>query len=241
MEKIKLQILSAGAPKLGVMRCAEAYCGAADLQYKINFATAPEIAERVSKGKIEADVVVAPSSLMSATVDQGSVVRESLVDLGSVSTGVAVGNKTYAPDISSPDALRDAMEDAGALVFNRASSGKYIEAMIEAMGLAEKLAGRIIQTDSGSQVMEYLAENRSKRVMAFAQVTEIRFRQDLGIRLVGLLPHALARQTRYVSGLAADASNIASAKSLLAFFGSNEGQEILLNAGLCFYSGRPLS
>ncbi|MGA9434181.1 MAG: substrate-binding domain-containing protein [Roseobacter sp.] len=232
IENARLQILSAGAPKVGVLRCAQACFGPAGIQFQLDFATAPEISERVANGTTHADVVVAPTAVMRTIVTEGAVVGGSLVALGRVSTGVAVANETYKPDISSSEALRGAIADADGLVFNRASSGKHVEALIESFGFAERLADKIVRTDSGSQVMEYLAENRLKKILAFAQVTEIRFREDLGVRLVGPLPHSLGRHTQYVSALAGDAANIAPAKALLAFFESSEGREILSNAGL---------
>lgn len=228
----KLKILSAGAPKLGVSRCAKACFGPPGVQFQLDFATAPEIAERVVNGTTNADVVVAPTAVMRNIVTEGGINTGSLVDLGRISTGVAVGNEAFEPDISSPMALRGAIADADGLVFNRASSGKHVEAMIEAFGFAFSLANRIVRTDSGSQVMDYLVENRSKKILAFAQVTEIKFRETLGVRLVGPLPSSLGRQTQYVSGLATDAANTAPANALLAFFKSNEGRIILSNSGL---------
>ena len=120
-----IRILSAGAPRVGIQQCAEAYCATAGVSFAIDFATAPVIKDRLEKGTVEADVIVAPASAMSRFVEAGRIDPESIVPVGSIAAGVVIRDGASEPDLSSPGALRQALLEADAIVYNQASSGQY--------------------------------------------------------------------------------------------------------------------
>ncbi len=227
-----IRILSAGAPKTGVRLCAEAYSAATGNSFDVEFATAPRIRERVAAGTANADVIVAPDTALEEFEAGGAVVAGSRVALGSVSAGVAVRNGAPEPDLSSVEAFRQALLAADVLIYNRASSGQYIETMIERLGMAEAVAEKTVRTDTGAGAMEHLAGNRSERPIGFGQITEIRLQEDLGIHLVGPLPEELGKKTSYGAGLSNAAANTDGARGLLALFASDEGRRILFETGV---------
>ena len=227
-----IRILSAGAPKAGVRRCAEAHETETGLVFQVDFATAPKIRERVRTGKADADLIVAPDAALSDFAASGQVVADTILSLGSVEAGVAVRNGTQEPDLSSADALREALLAADVVIYNRASSGQYIETMIEGLGVAERIADKTVRTDSGSQAMERLASDTTDRPIAFGQITEIRLQEDLGIHLVGPLPAEIGKRTHYSVGLSSAAADPDAGKSLLNFFASDAGRRILSDTGV---------
>ena len=130
------------------------------------------------------------------------------------------------------DAFRQALLAADVLIYNRASSGQYIETMIERLGLAEAMAEKTVRTDTGAGAMEHLAGDQSERPIGFGQITEIRLHEDLGIDLVGPLPEELGNETSYGAGLSSAALNTDGALGLLAFFASEEGRRVLFKTGV---------
>jgi len=50
MEQKEIKILSAGAPKTGVARCAEAFTQKTGIPVSVQFATAPELREAIQSG-----------------------------------------------------------------------------------------------------------------------------------------------------------------------------------------------
>lgn len=227
-----INILSAGAPKTGVRRCAEAWSIETGMAFEIEFATAPRIRERVAEGDTDADIVVAPVPAMDGFVAAGKIVDGSVVPLGEIAAGVVVRNGAEEPDLSSAETLRDALLAADRIVYNEASSGQYIETMIDKLGIADKVAGKTVRVATGAAVMEQLAADGHERTIGFGQITEIRLHERLGVHLVGPLPTEIGKVTAYAVGLSADASDVDAAASLVGFIGSQRGRAIFAETGV---------
>ncbi len=226
----KIHILSAGAPKLGVGRCASNFARKTGHEVDVAFATAPVLRERVEKGEAAADLLVAPVPLMEDCVAAGHIERGTEIVVGSVTAGVAVREGVPPPDISSVETLKAALLAADAIFYNMASSGQHISDMIERLGLAKELAARTERLPSGSGVMVRLAEGKAPSEIGFGQVTEIKRFEGGGVMLVGPLPQEVGKKTTYAVGLLTDATE--PARALLAFMGTTEARRICAEAGL---------
>ena len=226
-----IRILSAGAPKLGVGRCARAFARKTGLGVDVEFATAPALRKRIEQGDTGADILVAPVPHMEEYTSSGQVVDGSQTVVGAVRAGVAVRAGAQRPDLSSVESLKQALLDADAVLYNTASSGQYIEELMKKLGLAEALASRTERFPNGAAVMVRLAEGTAAREIGFGQVTEIKRFED-GIRLVGPLPEEIGKTTSYAAGLLADAPDAEHARALLNFMASPEARRIYAEAGL---------
>jgi molybdate transport system substrate-binding protein len=229
-----LKVLSAGAPKTAVSRCAQAYAEKTGIDVGIEFATAPVLRESISNGTAEVEVVIAPVATVEAFESAGHTVPGSGTVIGSVKAAVTVRNGAVEPDLSSAETLKQAMLDADSLVYNVASSGQYIAQMIEKLGIAEQVAAKTTRTKTGSGVMEHLDASDTQNEIGFGQATEIQVQVDKGlnVKLLGVLPKALENVTTYRSAILSDASENTAAKDFLAFMASEEGQKICRQTGL---------
>lgn len=228
----EIRILSAGAPKVGVGRCAEAFGRRTGHRTKFYFSPAPAVREKLMSGRAEADLLVAPTPHMEGYVESGHVVAGSLVPVGAVRAGIAVRDGAMRPDISSVESLKAALLATDALLYNTASSGQYIEEMIEKLGLAEVLAGKTERFPTGADVMVRLAEGTAESEIAFGQITEIRRFTGGGTVLLGPLPEEVGKTTHYTAGLLAGAEAAGPARALLDFMATAEAQRIFADSGL---------
>ena len=227
-----IRILSAGAPKEGVRRCAEVFKEKSGADVAIEFATAPVIHERVIGGCANADIVVAPNAAMAGFAEGRQVIADSISVLGSIAAGVAVRDGSPEPDLSGVESFRDALLAVDSLIYNRASSGRSIEAMIDSLGIADAVADKTVRVATGAAVMEYLAGDKRARNIGFGQITEIRLHEHLGVHLVGPLPAEVAKVTTYAAGVFSNASQPERAASLVAFMASPEGKRIFAETGV---------
>ena len=227
-----IRLLSAGAPKAGILACTEAYSTRSGCRFEIVFATSPEIAKRIPTDARDFDSVVTPSAAFAAGPVADAIVKSSVVPLGSIATGVAIRQNADAPDLSTREALCAALVAADRIIYNRASSGAYIETMIETLGLSLILADRTVRTDTGQAAMEHLVNNRTARALAFGQVTEIKRLEALGLRLAGRLPGALAKVTEYRIALTRAGATHEPVRGFLDYLQSDEARTILGRAGL---------
>ncbi len=230
----QLRILSAGAPKTGVARCAETFSIRRQVEVSVNFATAPVLREKVTTGNADADIIVAPQSAFDSFLLDGHIAPGTGGHLGGVRAAVVVRRGSRIPDIASERSLKTSILEAQSLVFNVASSGQYIEQMIEGLGIAEATAEKTIRTPTGSAVMEHLSNSNTEFEIGFGQQTEIQVQIDKGLPvvLVGTLPGKLAKITNYSVGVLSEARDPQLARSLVDFMISPEGREIFAQTGV---------
>lgn len=227
-----IRILSAGAPKTGVRRCAEDFAAQTGLPFEVEFATAPVLRERVQSGDTNADVIIAPAAAMDAFATAGHVEPESVSVIGSVTAGVVVRDGAPEPDLTSVEAFTRDLMAADALVYNLASSGQYIAKMIEELGIAADVADKTTRVPTGAAVMERLAAEPSRAAVGFGQITEIRLHENLGVHLVGPLPEAIGKVTTYAAALLSAAPRPDAARPLVDFMVSSAGKEIFVATGV---------
>lgn len=225
-------ILSTGAPKTGVSRSAEAFRDATGTGFEVSFVTAPVLQGKVAAGEDGADMVVAPVAALQGFEAERRTVAGTSVVVGSVKAAVVVRDGATAPDLSSAATLKQAILDAGSVVYNTATSGLYIEQMMERLGVAEAIRGKTVRVANGAAVMAHLAASRIENEIGFGQATEIRLHGDRGVTLVGALPEEVGNVTTYGAALLSHAAAAGPAGALVEFMGSPEGRKIFAATGV---------
>ncbi|HYB72907.1 MAG TPA: substrate-binding domain-containing protein, partial [Candidatus Sulfotelmatobacter sp.] len=110
----EIRVLSAGAVEPALVALAEAFRNDTGHQVNITFATAPALRGKVAASEA-ADILIAPPAVLDDFVKAGKVLAEDRAALGRVGVGVAVRAGAPAPDISTPDALKEAVLRADSL------------------------------------------------------------------------------------------------------------------------------
>jgi len=213
----EINVLSGGAIKRGIADVAKAFENETGCKVNINFATAPAMREKVENGETGADVICAPVPSMKIFEENNQVVKGTPIFAGSVMAGVVVKDGAREPDISSADSLKQAILDAEGLVYNKASSGIYIEKMMENIGVAEQVSAKTTRTPTGGGVMEHLITSSLKNEIGFGQMTEIMVFNGRGTHLVGPLPKELENLTTYASAVLSDAASPDQARQFVTY------------------------
>ena len=230
----EIRILSAGAPKTGVTRCAKAFTKKTGITVSVEFATAPVLRDTIKSGTSDADIVVAPVPTAEAFAADGHTVDGAGSIIGSVKAAVTVNNGAIEPDLTSAETLKQAIIETDSLVYNEASSGQYIATMMENLGIADEVAAKTIRTKTGAAVMEHLHTSALTSEIGFGQATEIQVQRDKGlnVKLLGPLPKEVEKVTTYQSALLTRSANKQKAIELLALMASDEGRQICRETGL---------
>lgn len=227
-----VRVMSAGAPKTGVLRCADAFRERCGRRVAVQFATAPVIRERVEGGTANADVVIAPVSAMRAFEGAGLVAPATTRLVGSVTAGVVVRTGAPKPDISSVASLKACVLAAQSIVYNQASSGQYVAELFERLGIADQIAEKTTRVPTGAAVMQHLASSDIESEIGFGQITAIRLHSDRGVELVGPLPREIGKVTTYEAGLLSAANVDESARAFIEFIATSAARQILRVAGV---------
>lgn len=227
-----LKVLSAGAVKRGVAQVAANFGRASNTRVEVDFATAPQLRERVLGGEI-VDVIVAPPAVMDVFEQHGKIVAGTRGTVGRSRVGVVMHQDAAAPEVSDTAAFTRALRNASAVVYNTASSGIYIEKLLDRLGLVNELAARIVQVQSGSAIMEAVAA-RAPGAVGLAQISEIMVMIDKGcaVKLVALLPGDIQNITRYDAAACAASAAPPAALALAQELASAAAKNIFAASGI---------
>jgi molybdate transport system substrate-binding protein len=225
----EIRVLSAGAVEPGLVAAAEAFKKAGGLAVRITYATAPMLRKRVGEGE-SADVVIAPPAVLDEFAKAGKVARERVV-VGRVGVGVAVRAGAPVPDISSTEALKRSILEAESIVFNRASTGLYVERLLGRLGIAEQVQSKSARYPDGASVMEHLLRGKGREV-GFGASTEIVLYRDKGLRLVGPLPTEVQNYTSYAASPMTAAPNASGAQSFMRYLATPEAKALFVANGV---------
>jgi len=133
------------------------------------------------------------------------------------------------PDVSTPDGLRRALLKARKVAHinpQTGTSGKFVLAIFEKLGIAEEMKGKTLLVDSGAAA-EPVA--RGEADLAVHQIPEIL--PVKGVTLAGPLPPELQVYTVYYGVAAPATKNAAAAADYLRYLSSPEAKGRLSAGG----------
>src|SRR5882762_6462316 len=223
----EIRVLSAGAVEPGLRAAAAAFQKQSGHSVNIAFNTAPEIRKRIGAGEAF-DVVIAPPAALDEFAGKVTADR---ANLGRVGLGVAVRPGAAVPDISSADALKRSVLAAESIVFNRASTGIYLENLLKKMGVYEQVEAKTTRYPDAAAVMEHVLKGKGKEI-GFGPVTEILLHSGKGLKLVGPLPPEVQNYTSYSAAPMTAAANAELARVLVRYLGSPESKALFVGAGI---------
>src|SRR5262245_20720974 len=116
------------------------------------FGTVGELRQRLEAAEA-AEVVISGKPAIDALDKAGRLAPRSRTDIATVRIGVAVRDGAPAPDISTPEAFRQALVAARAVAFSDAavggSAGVYLARMFAELGLADAIKTKGMPQQNG--------------------------------------------------------------------------------------------
>ena len=222
-----LHLLSAGAA-LGLVRALEARA-AGELGVTLSsprFGAVGAMQALFDAGE-PCDVLILTDAMIVAQGRQGAVDAATRAPLGRVRTGVALRSGETAPDVSTPQALRDALLAADAIYFpdpDKATAGIHFMKVLRELGIAEQVAPRLRPHPNGATAMRELAAASSPHPIGCTQVTEILYTP--GVTLVAPLPPQFELATLYTAAVSARASDAALAARFVALLTAADAEPL---------------
>jgi len=223
---VEITVMSGAAVEAGLVIAAEAFRKQTGNNVQIVFATTPEIRRRVGAGETP-DVVIAPPATLDDLVKSGKIDGTARVPVGRVGVGVVIREGAAKPDVSTTDALKRAVLDADSVIYNRASSGVFVEGLLQRLGLAEQIQAKT-KRYAGTDMIEPLIKGKGNEI-GFMPVAEILHFRDRGLQLVGPLPADIQNYTSYA---AQPASKSEVALAFVHFLETPESKGIFAAAGI---------
>jgi molybdate transport system substrate-binding protein len=184
------------------------------------------ITKRISDGEV-IDIVVIAASNIDKLIADGKLAG-SRVDVAKSGIGVAVRTGLPKPDISSGEAVKNAVLNAKAVAYSAGPSGFYLAELFKKMGISDQIKEKVKQTPSGVQVADIL--ERGEADLGFQQVSELLHHK--GIQYLGPLPADIQNFTMFSAGVHTSASDPAAARALLKHLTAPEAGTIIKKVGM---------
>lgn len=226
----EISVLSAGAVEGGMIRLIEQFRQRSSHVVRVQYGTGPELTERLAAAP-SADVLIAPVAVMDRAVADRKVAADTRTTVGRVGIGVIVRAGAKVPDLAWPDALRRAFLEADAIVYNRGSSGLYIEKLLAQMGIAAQVRPRTAQVSDGEDVMRRIIDGKGDEI-GLAAISAIKIFKSTGFRYVGPLPAPIQNLTTYDAAVMTGARDPRAAAQLIQFITTPTARRIFLEAGV---------
>lgn len=225
-----LKLLGTGAVAASARDIAAAFTARTGRAVEVQTANAGVVARRLREGE-PADLVLNSAMQITALAAAGLLDGASQRELGRMLIGVAVREGAPLPDISTEEALRAAILAAPLIAHSDpttgATAGTHAARLIERLGLAEAMRGRVLVFPGGGAAVGAVAEGRA--ALALSQISEII--AVPGAALVGPLPASAQLVTPYLGAITTRATDAAGARALLAALTGPEGQARFRAAG----------
>ncbi|RYX92814.1 MAG: ABC transporter substrate-binding protein [Comamonadaceae bacterium] len=228
----ELAVLSAGAIEPGLKAAAAAFEQQTGNTVRITFNTAPELRKKMAASPAF-DVVIAPPAVIGEFAG-ASQLSETRANVGRVGMGVAVKAGAPLPDLSTPESLKQAVLAADSLVFNRASTGLYLESLLKKMAVYTQVESKTTRYPDGAAVMEHVLHDKAgkKAEIGFGAITEILLYQDQGLKFVGPVPAAVQNYTSYTAAPLASGKQQELAQGFVSFLAGPVSKKLFVAAGV---------
>lgn len=225
--KRELNGISSMATRAVLADLVAAYTQQTGRSVRIESVGGVDAARRVQSGEAF-DVVFLAAQAIEKLRDSGHVLPDSQVDLMRSGVSVAVRHGAMQPDISTEDALRDAVRSASSIGYSTGPSGVALTRLFERWGIAQEIAPRIVQAPPGVPVGALVAEGRV--ALGFQQTSELMHLE--GIALLGPLPPTVQIVTTFSAGVCSAGTEPEAARELLAFMASTQATDAKRKQGM---------
>ena len=223
----EVNVIAAAAVKEVVLGLIPAFEKSSGHKVTTIWAGTEAITKRISGGEV-ADVVLIAAPNIDRLISEGRLVAGSRVDVARSGIGVAVRTGLPKPDISSGDAVKQAVLAAKSVAYSSGPSGFYLADLFKKMGIADQIKDKVKQTPSGVQVGEVVA--RGDADLGFQQVSELLHLK--GIHYLGPLPADIHHITVFSAGLHPAAPAPEAARALVKFLTAPEAAPIIRKTGM---------
>jgi molybdate transport system substrate-binding protein len=210
----EIKVMSAGAVQAMVTLLGAEFERETGNKLNLNFNTAGSLLERIKNGE-SADLVILSESGIAELEKLGVLVAGSRTDLGRTVTGVVVREGAAVPDISTPEAFKQALLKARSVAYTDpkagGSGGIMFAGLLERLGIADEINSKAVLGKRGHEVAVTIAEGRAEIGTTFiSEVLPVK-----GAKVVGPLPGPLHNANTYTAAVPKDAAAGAAATAFM--------------------------
>jgi molybdate transport system substrate-binding protein len=210
----ELKVISAGAVRGVIGHMIDDYARESGHTFKFTVGSTGRLREIIASGE-PADLIIASAPLMAELEKTGRMLAESRVDIGRIGLGVVIREGAAVPDVSTPEALRQALVAAKSIAYTDPKLGgvSYLHLMkiADGFGIAEVVTRKGVHAAGGNDAVAKVAQGEAE--LAVVLISEIHAK---GAKLVAPLPEPLQLWTVYSAAVPASSREVDHARAFIA-------------------------
>jgi molybdate transport system substrate-binding protein len=230
-----LRILCAGAMHPILDELTGAIARIAGGPVMVRYASSGGVKARVLEGE-PADVVITTAAAIDHLGDHDKILAGTATAVARSSIGVAVRAGAARPDIGSVASFMRALRQANSIAIadpiTGSPSGNHLVAVFDRLAMTAELRGKIKRVGGGpgGVVVVGDAVASGEAQIGLQQIAE--FLGVPGLDLLGPLPSELQHVTVFSAAVVATATDVATARRLVAFLASPEAAAVITAKGM---------
>ena len=169
-----------------------------------------------------ADLIVQTTTVMDSVIGRGKVIEGSSTIFARAAVGLSVKSGAPRPDISTPEAFKRALLNAGSICYSLGGSGIVAAQAIEKLGITEQMKSRTIHSD-GTPAAGYVARGEVEMAIQQLNVSV----PVAGTDYVGNLPGDLHEYVVFAIAIMAGSKEQEAARALIEFVTAPEAAPLL--------------
>lgn len=222
-----IRIISSMATRQVLAELIEQFEKQSGYKVEIESVGGVDAAKRVEAGEAF-DVVILASNAIDKLIDSGKVASGSRVDLVKSGIAIAVREGSGAVDVSSEQAVKQAVLAAKTLSYSTGPSGVYLTGLFERWGITDQISHRIVKAPPGVPVGSLIAKGEVE--LGFQQLSELLHLN--GIVILGPLPAEIQMMTIFSAGVTVNTAHKDAVEALLNFLASPAATRVKVNQGM---------
>jgi len=169
-----ITIIAVGAVKHTLPEIAHAFSKQFDCKVELSFGTAGFVRSKVEAGG-RADVLITVAGDLPGMRQKTLIEADRPVQLGVMRMGMAVRIGDKAPDIATPAAFKQALEQARSISYanpaSGASAGVHFNALLRRLSIDDSVRKKSILTQGGLAAIQAVVDRKSN--LGFTLISEI--------------------------------------------------------------------
>ena len=218
-----IRVLSVGAVQHAVKELAAEFGNETGHKVILTVASPAVVTQKIKDGEVF-DAVIVSEPAMDRLDQDGVVNPESRVPLAKTGMGVAVRAGAPLPDLSTPEAFKQALLAAKSVVYGDPTlpnqSGEKAERILVQAGILDALKSRLKIVPAQAASQELIAKGEVE--MGLYNVSEIP--EGKGLAFAGPVPAPLQITTSYEGALMSDGAEPQAARAFIRFLASPEAR-----------------
>jgi molybdate transport system substrate-binding protein len=192
------------------------------------FNSSKNLRDKIQNGE-SFDAAILTADILDDLIKQGKIAPASRVELARTGMGVGVRAGAAKPDISTPDALKQALLNAKFISFNpTGASAPHTYAMIDHLGITHELKPKLMLDAEAGRPQKNVVDGKADVVISL--IPEIKFFP--GVELVGPVPAEFQSYVNFAAGIAANTQDADAGKALIQFIGGPAAAQVIKAKGM---------